>query len=193
MVHHVYRDEDGCLVRFSLLPGGAVKKAQWLGGKLRMMSFEWTHLSSPREVYERMVEGATLKVPHPDNADDLRKRTFEKYQQSGIAGWLHPGTPLKAAVEWLGKPAESKEGQVVWKFTSDDAHWNLGAVFDDDEKLLKLTHEGVRFERYVKGNLDWLEEALDHVNGAGENPFREERQDASPPGLALLLTSQDCL
>jgi len=40
MVHHVYREKKGCLVRFSLLPGGAVKKAQALGGKLRLMAFD---------------------------------------------------------------------------------------------------------------------------------------------------------
>jgi hypothetical protein len=40
MVHHVYQVENDCLARFSLLPGGAVKKAQLLGGKLRLMAFE---------------------------------------------------------------------------------------------------------------------------------------------------------
>ena len=56
IVHHIYNIENKCLVRFSLLPGGAVKKAQVLGEQLRLMSFEWTHLQCPRPVYETMVE-----------------------------------------------------------------------------------------------------------------------------------------
>lgn len=64
MVHHVYRVEDGCLAKFSLLPGGAVKKAQLLGDKVRLMAFEWTHLACKRHIYEEMVERMVLKIPH---------------------------------------------------------------------------------------------------------------------------------
>lgn len=98
MVHHVYRMEDGCLVRFSLLPGGAVKKAQKLGGKLRLMAFEWTHLACQREIYEQLVERMTLKDKHPWDAARFEAEVAKRYGMAGRSGWLHPGTSLAEAI-----------------------------------------------------------------------------------------------
>ena len=157
MVHHVYRMDSGCLVRFSLLPGGAVKKAQKLGGKLRLMAFEWTHLACPREVYEQLVERMTLKVKHPWEATRFEDEIAKRYGMAGRSGWLQPGTALAEADRIMGSNAVVQDGINCWRGIQNDYPCALTAEFKDG-RMVKLTDEGLQptGEAAVKGSYHWI-------------------------------------
>ena len=193
MVHHVYRSQDGCLVRYSLLPGGAVKKAQKLGGKLRLMAFEWTHLACQREIYEQMVERMVLKVAHPWTEARLQEEVGKRYGLDGRSGWLHPGTSLAEANRLMGCEAEVASGNHRWRGIQSDYPCELTAEFKDD-RLVKLTTEGVQRtgEEAVKGSFHWTEDRLEKMSGRGDEnddilPGDETKKPAPlPPSAAEL-------
>ena len=184
MVHHVYRVEDGCLARFSLLPGGAVKKAQLLGGKLRLMAFEWTHLACPRDIYEQMVERMTLKVPHTLDEAALQQEIKRRYGPVGLSGFIHPGTPLEAANTIMGSEAEVKDGIATWNFDADDHHQALRATLKDGA-ILALLDEGPSFVSNdpIEGSLTWADELLESIDEAKGKP--SEAQVAQLTAAAL--------
>jgi hypothetical protein len=179
MVHHVYRVEDGCLARFSLLPGGAVKKAQLLGDKVRLMAFEWTHLACKRPIYEEMVERMTLKIPHRWSEDRLREEVSRRYGMEGRAGWLAPGFTISKADEIMAK--SSKESGTIrsWLDLQENYPVKLEAAFEDG-MLVKLTTEGVERtgEEAVKGSLDWAEDRFELLTRGPRAP--DPFKDASP-------------
>ncbi len=168
MVHHAYQVADGCLTRFSLLPGGAVKKAQKLGGKLRLMAFEWTHLACPREIYETMVERMTLKIKHPKSEAELKQEVVKRYGFAGSAGFLAQGTTLASAEElFQSKPTEAK-GHFIWTGVVDDYPSKVEAVFQSG-KFSKLTQPIRRTgEPAVKGSLSWISDRLEDAGGRGD-------------------------
>lgn len=167
MVHHAYQVKDGCLTRFSLLPGGAVKKAQKLGGKLRLMSFEWTHLACPREIYEQLVERMTLKIKHPKSEAELRKEVVSRYGLEGMAGFLTPGTS-RAAVEDLfqSKPKDVK-GNLTWTGLVGDYPCKVEAVFEKDAFVKMIKPVQRTGEPAVNGTLSWISDRLEDAGGRG--------------------------
>jgi hypothetical protein len=171
MVHHVYRVEDGCLARFSLLPGGAVKKAQLLGGKLRLMAFEWTHLACPRGVYEEMVERMTLKVRHPLDEAALHQEIKRHYGSVGLSGLIHPGITLEAANAIMESEAEVKDGIATWNFDANDYHQALRATLKDGA-VLALLDEGPSpvSEDPIEGSLRWADDLLESIDEAKSKP-----------------------
>ncbi len=174
MVHHVYRHKNGCLERYSLLPGGAVKKAQILGGKVRLMVFEWTHLACQREIYEKLVDGMQLKIKHPDDEKVLREKIMNQYGLDGTSGWLHPGMTLEQAKTLLGEPAKVEGTSVTWNGLTNDYPCELKAIFNDTG-MVKIEEEGVRRtgEDAVKGSLSWLSDTLE--------TWEEEKSGANKP------------
>ena len=162
MVHHVYRVEKGCLVRFSLLPGGAVKKAQMLGGKLRLMSFEWTHLSCPKNVYEKMVERMQLKIPHRLPEEKLKEKIAERYGQGGSCGLLNKGMTKEAAVKIMGEAKEDKNGIMLWKGRSGDYRTEVRAAFKNN-KLSHIVDDSRTYSSRVpiKNTASWVRYYLD--------------------------------
>jgi hypothetical protein len=181
MVHHVYRVEDGCLARFSLLPGGAVKKAQLLGDKVRLMSFEWTHLACKRPIYEEMVERMTLKIPSLWSGERLRDEVIRRYGMEGRAGWLSPGIGLAKADEIMASSSAETGGIRRWLDVQENYPTKLEAAFDNGT-LVKLTTEGVQRtgDEAVKGTLDWAEDRFELLTRGPRHPdpFQEA---ASPP------------
>lgn len=177
MVHHVYRVEDGCLARFSLLPGGAVKKAQLLGGKLRLMAFEWTHMACPRTVYEEMVERMTLKIASSWSEERLRDEVFRRYGMEGHAGWLHPGTSVSMADEIMARPSSENEGKRVWLDVMDNYPCKLEARFEKG-LLVKIEANGVlrTGEEAVRGSLDWAEDRLEMLTKGSRRDDRASDQ-----------------
>jgi hypothetical protein len=177
MVHHVYRMDNSCLVRFSLLPGGAVKKAQKLGGKLRLMAFEWTHLACPREVYEQLVERMILKLKHPWDAPRFEEEIAKRYGMAGRSGWLHPGTPLAEADRIMGSNAVPRGGMHRWFGIQNDYPCELTAEFKEG-RLVKLADEGLHptGEAAVKGSYHWIDDRLKEFAGGVDGG-----QDVLPP------------
>ena len=159
MVHHAYSTRDGCLARYSLLPGGAVKKAQVLGGGIRLMAFEWTHLACPREIYEQLVDGMTVKVRHPWGEDRLREKVVKDYGFGGKAGWLHPGQSATELVALMGEP-KTREG----------TRWTWQERWGD---YLAEAKAEVRDGTFVR-----LEDSVDHVGGPLEGSLEWVEQNA---------------
>ncbi len=156
MVHHVYNMEHGCLVRFSLLPGGAVKKAQVLGDRIRLMAFEWTHLACPRTIYESMVESMELKVPTKLGSDEVRTEVQQRYGLKGLAGLLQKGMPVEQAVRLMGEPDERTEQRLAWHGRQSD--YRVQAVVRvQDGKIEQLVNESVRriSDDPIEGTLTW--------------------------------------
>ena len=180
MVHDVYRMEDGCLVRFSLLPGGAVKKAQMLGDKLRLMSFEWTHLACQREVYEEMVERMTLKIKHPWTEVRFQEEVSKRYGMAGRCGWLHPGMSLADANKIMGSEAKETDGIHRWTALQNDYPCELKAQFKDG-LLVRLTDEGEQRtgEEAVKGTFNWAKDRVEKFSQAKQ--AAENKNDDSDP------------
>jgi hypothetical protein len=176
MVHHVYRMKDGCLERFSLLPGGAVKKAQILGGKLRLMAFEWTHLACQRGVYEEMVERMALKTKHSWTEAQFQEETARRYGMSGRCGWLHPGDSLADANRIMGSPGNAQGPNLRWTGMEDDYPCELTANFKDD-RLVRLVTVGVRRtgEPAAKGTYNWVNDLLEEF---AKDP--KERSKSAP-------------
>jgi len=187
MVHHVYQIKDGCLVRFSLLPGGAIKRAQILGDKLRLMSFEGSHLLCRREIYEQMIESLSLKIKHPWSAAQLQDETGKRYSMLGRAGWLHPGVSLADANKIMGADANAVGGIYRWTGVWNDYPSELKAEFKDGV-LVKLLNEGVARtgEEAVKGSFSWAEDRLERYTKSAhpvtENPDGTPVDPEPPPG-----------
>lgn len=180
MVHHVYRVEDGCLARFSLLPGGAVKKAQLLGDKVRLMAFEWTHLACKRPVYEEMVERMTLKIPHRWSEGRLHEEVSRRYGMEGRAGWLAPGFTISKADEIMAKSSEESGTLRSWSDLQDNYPARLEAVFENG-MLVRLTTEGIERtgEEAVMGSLDWAEDRLELLTRGPRDP--DPFKETTPP------------
>lgn len=156
MVHHVYNIENECLVRFSLLPGGAVKKAQVLGEQLRLMSFEWTHLQCPRTVYETMVESMELKIPMELTTSQIMAEVDRRYGIEGRTGLVQRGMPIAEAIEFMGKPVEQTETRVTWHGRRGD--YRVKAVLKiKDQKVDQLMDESVVriSDEPIEGTLSW--------------------------------------
>ena len=161
MIHHVYRVENKSIVRFSLLPGGAVKKAQVLGNRLRLMAFEWTHLACPREVYEEMVERMELKIPLGIDRKEAVARIEKRYGLDGKVGFIHPGMPRVELASLIGEPSETKGNQLTWNTTSNDYHVTVGVRLEKNSVQKLTTNRGLNYLNPVKGTLPWIEDALD--------------------------------
>lgn len=182
MVHHVYQIRNGCLLRYSLLPGGAVKKAQMLGGQLRLMSFEWTHLACQREIYEEMVQRMVLKTPSKLSEDELREETFRQYGLEGRAGWLHPGMGLADAASIMGAEPEQVDGVFRWTGVLNDYPCELKVRFENGN-LRCLENEGVNRtgEDAVKGSTNWVSDRIDQLRKLRG----DEKQSAKPSSQEL--------
>lgn len=182
MVHHVYNIENDCLVRFSLLPGGAVKKAQVLGGKLRLMAFEWTHLSCPKPVYERLVESMTLKVKHPQGGAFLKKQVIDTYGFEGRAGWLHPGTTLAEMSELMGDEPAKKKKRHTWSGRLGDYNAVLPVELKNG-KMHRLLSEGptATSNTPIKGSMSWVERAIRELTPDDQQTFFNGADDKLDP------------
>ena len=194
MVHHVYAMRDGCAVRYSLLPGGAVKKAQVLGGDgLRLMAFEWTHLGCSRAVYERLAEGMSLRRPHPWQEERIQAETVARYDFEGRAGWLHPGQTEADLRRVMGPPIAQDGVQWRWHGVVGDYPCMVTAQMRDG-RLDRLTSNGLRRnKRPVVGSLMWALKFADadrveeeEAGESGTDPFAEpeaepDDSEAAPP------------
>ena len=194
MVHHVYRMEDGCLARFSLLPGGAVKKAQLLGGKLRLMSFEWTHLACPRPIYEEMVESMKLKIRHPWGEERLHEKVFKDYGMNGRSGWVHPGMSIAEVNKMMNTEATESDGLHHWRGLFRDYPVVLSARCKDG-KVVALENEGLirTGEDAVRGSLSWIEDEIERHEDARsktvknpDDPFAQGYGEDSPKPKILV-------
>ncbi len=175
MVHDVYRVEDGCLARFSLLPGGAVKKVQLLGGKLRLMAFEWTHLACPRDIYEEMVERMTLKIPHHLDEAALCGEIKRRYGPVGLSGLIHPGVTLAAANVIMGSEAKVEDGIATWLFDANDYHKALRATLKDGV-IVALLDQGPTLvsEDPIEGSLRWADKLIEAMDDAEAKPSEKQ-------------------
>ena len=171
MVHHVYRETKGCLVRFSLLPSGAVKKAQVLGGKLRLMAFEWTHLACPQSVYERMVESMRVKLPMAIDEEEMRLKIIGKYGGWGKSGWVNRGDSVESLVKIYGQPQEENQTQMKWVMREGDYMYHLVAVIKDG-KFLYFLGDGLESAgAAIEDTVSWVEEQLEGDDDGNDDPF----------------------
>jgi hypothetical protein len=174
MVHHAYSMRDGCLARYSLLPGGAVKKAQVLGGGIRLMAFEWTHLACPREIYEQLVDGMTVKVRHPWGEERLREKIVKDYGFGGKTGWLHPGQSATEMIALMGEPKTREDTRWTWQERWGDYLAEAKADVQDGA-FVRLEGNGAdQVGGPLEGSLDWAEE------NAGEERNHRDRFAGEP-------------
>jgi len=164
MIHDVYSMRENCLVRYSLLPGNAVKKAQWLGGGLRVMAFEWTHLACKREIYEEMVNSMVLKVPSRRSEADFKAETARRYGLEGRAGWLHPGMTEAEVTALMGGTPEHEGNALKWTEKGEglflkDYLQNLSVEFDEDRRILTLTGVG-EDSAPLPDTLSWVDDQM---------------------------------
>lgn len=185
MVHHAYSMRDGSLVRYSLLPGGAVKKAQVLGGGIRLMAFEWTHLACSREIYEQLVDGMSVKVRHPWNEERLREKIAKDYGFEGKAGWLHPGQSAVEMVALMGEPKTRGDHQWTWQERWGD-HMAEAKAQVRDGAFVRLEDNGVRqVGGPIEGSLEWVEENAgeerDNTDPISDDPDDKPREKPARP------------
>lgn len=175
MVHHVYNIEEGCLVRFSLLPGGAVKKAQMVGDKLRLMSFEWTHLACPKNIYEEMVERMQLKVKSKFSSEELKDKLSKQYGFSGKAGLIQSSMKVDEAIKIMGKPAEQNDSEIEWHGISGD-YRTMVTVIVKDGSITEIKDSSTRriTGKAMKGTLSWATEQISDENGNIEEGHKIE-------------------
>ncbi len=195
MVHHVYNIEDGCLVRFSLLPGGAVKKAQMIGDKLRLMSFEWTHLACPKDIYEEMVERMQLKVKSKHSPEELKKQLAEQYGFDGTAGLLQSGMKVSDAIKFMGKPAADSDTQVIWHGISGDYRSKVTVAVKDGviSKIEDTTTRSLTGEPML-GTLSWATNQISDKNGnleAGHNIDLKTKKEILEIALKIAESDRD--
>ena len=156
-----------------------MKKAQVLGGKLRLMAFEWTHLACPRSVYERMVESMALKVKHPQPERELRALVYQRYGMSGRVGWLYPGLSQVEMEGVMGSKAIEMDGGLKWEGRLGD----YNAVMEVEEgKMVRLMSEGPRTvsEVPVEGSLSWIELAISGKPSRNGGDLFGEEKEAKP-------------
>lgn len=177
MIHHAYAMRDRCLVRYSLLPGGAVKKAQVLGGGLRLMAFEWTHLACTREIYEKLVEGMSIKLANPMGEDRLREEIAKRYGLIGKAGWLHPGQSEEEMLAIMGEPKSREASGIQWEAPYHDYVVSVGTTMSDG-KMQRLTGRGAEVsDEPIEGSLDW---AREHSGRDRKNSSRSDKTILAP-------------
>ena len=194
MVHHAYSMRDGCLARYSLLPGGVVKKAQVVGGGIRLMAFEWTHLACPREIYEQLVDGMSVKVRHPWNEERLREKIVKDYGFEGKAGWLHPGQSATQMIALMGEPKTREGARWTWQERWGDYLAEAKAEVQDGA-FMRLEDNGVRqVGGPLEGSLEWVEqnagEERDNTDPFSDEPGdkpREKPARPSPEAVAAAL------
>jgi hypothetical protein len=166
MVYHAYQLEQGTVKRFSMLPGGAVKKAQVVGGGLRFMAFEWTHLACPREVYERVVSSMKIKTSEPGGNEALKKKLLAHYGADAKIGLIPKGSPVQDLIDAFGAPNhKSDQGIWSWQWISTNYPMMLEAQIADG-KLIQLPSCGIErdTDNPVRGSLAWCAHQLELVN-----------------------------
>jgi len=157
MVHHAYKIDNGTLTRFSMLPGGAVKKAQVIGGGLRFMAFEWTHLSCSRPVYERMVASMKIKSQFSQGDDFLRKELIKRYGDDAKVGLIARNSSTEALLKEFGEPSKkSNEGVWSWSWVGEEYPSELNAQIKDG-KLIYFQDDGISkdYKNPVRGSMPW--------------------------------------
>lgn len=166
MVHHAYQIKNSTVKRFSMLPSGAVKKAQVVGGGLRFMAFEWTHLACPRTVYERMVNSMRLKTKEKGGDVTLKKKLITMYGADGKIGMTAKGTSVSELVKKFGEPlTKSKDNLWTWKWVGEDYPMTLNATVIDG-KLVNLPDSGILRDRKnpVYGSKAWCEWVIENLS-----------------------------
>jgi len=162
MVHHTYKLDRGTLTRFSMLPGGAVKKAQVVGGGLRFMAFEWTHLACQRPVYERMVASMRLKTRDPGGNDALKKQLIENYGDDGKLGLISRGSTVNELVKNFGE-AEKKTDTGLWHWQWKGAEYPMSLVAKiEDGRVVYFPKDGIvrDYAKPYPGTLPWCEQIV---------------------------------
>ena len=157
MVHHAYQIKNSTVKRFSMLPSGAVKKAQVVGGGLRFMAFEWTHLACPRSVYEQMVNSISLKTKEPGGDLALKKKLVKMYGEDGTLGMIAKGAEVAEIVKAFGEPLKkSKSNLWTWKWVGEQYPITLNAQVKDG-KLVSLPDAGLKkdWDNPVHGSKAW--------------------------------------
>ena len=196
MVHHAYKLNQGTLTRFSMLPGGAVKKAQVIGGGLRFMAFEWTHLACQKSIYERMVASMRLKTREPGGNKTLRKHLIEHYGDDGRLGLITRNTSAAILVKAFGKPVKKiKDGVWSWQWKGEEYPTSLVAKIKDG-MVLYYPENGISREWHkpYSGTLPWCEKLVERLpnpkNGDTDDTLSigededEELEAATPPTSA---------
>jgi hypothetical protein len=165
--HRVYDVRDGCLVQYSLLPGGAIKRAELLGNGLLLSSLEWTHLSCSREIYEKMAQSLILKLPTGDSVEKLRGFTIRKAGLDGRIGWLRPGQTQTEVTQLLGEPQTRTNDRWKWtKKTSGYSH-EIELEFSDSGEALRLSRNTSK-PLPPEETLDWVTACLNAKPGSPE-------------------------
>jgi hypothetical protein len=177
--HRVYDVREGCLVQYSLLPGGAIKRAELLGDGLRLSALEWTHLSCSREIYEKMAESLILKLPTGDSPAKLREFTFREGGLGGKIAWLRPGQPRAEVTELLGEPQSRAGKRWKWLKKSSGALHEIEIEFMESGKLLRLARKETT-PLPPEETLDWVNQRLEAKPGS-------EGASVSPAQLASAL------
>ncbi|MGB1260207.1 MAG: hypothetical protein ACPG6P_09215 [Akkermansiaceae bacterium] len=186
MVYDAYRLRNGTVTRFSMLPGGAVKKAQVVGGGLRFMAFEWTHLACPRKVYEKMVNSMVLKTRERGGNEALRNKLIEKYGDDAKIGMLHKGSPAQKLIALYGAPQQKQqdpehEGSEIWSWSWKGENYpcSLTARISlKEQTLISFPSVGVSrdHDNPIHGSIAWVAKTLDD----------RENQDDDKPKLPAL-------
>lgn len=159
MVHHAYKLRKGTLTRFSMLPGGAVKKAQTIGGGLRFMAFEWTHLACQKPIYEKMVASMRLKTSTPGGNKELRKKLLAHYGEDAELGLITRNAPAASLVKAFGKPtSKAANGLWTWKWIGEDYPTTLVANIKEG-RVINYPGNGLERDQSnpVRGSLPWCE------------------------------------
>ncbi|BDS07857.1 hypothetical protein NT6N_28970 [Oceaniferula spumae] len=183
MVHHAYKLEQGTLTRFSMLPGGAVKKAQVIGGGMRFMAFEWTHLACQKPVYERMVASMRLKTREPGGNKTLRDQLIKHYGDDGKLGLIHRGASATSLINTFGEP-NKKTDEGIWSWSWKGAEYPTSLVAKiKDGRLVNLPENGISrdWDNPYPGSLPWCEKLVERIPRAKSDHDDDEEEKPAPP------------
>jgi len=167
-----------------MLPGGAVKKAQVLGGGLRFMAFEWTHLACSRAVYERMVASMTVKSKAPDGNEFLRNELIERYGDDAKVGLIPRGGSINLLINAFGEPEKkSSEGVWTWSWAGEEYPCTLKALIKDD-KLVEYPENGISRDRDnpLRGSIPWGDKIIEQLKEIKRSETDHEESEQSLDG-----------
>ena len=182
MVYDAYKLNDGSATRFSMLPGGAVKKAQVVGGGLRFMAFEWTHLACPRSSYERMVASMEIKTKDPGGNEALRKKLIDEYGAVAKLGLIHLGANAQELVVAFGEPQSKKKTndgseQWLWQWKGESYPTSLEATIEHG-KLKSLPGHGISkdYNNPYRGTVEWVDRVLSKQNDSSPKLSEDDKR-----------------
>lgn len=152
-----YLFHNQAIFRFSLMEGGTMKKVQALSNGLRIVFFEYTHLTIPQDAYKKIAMSVRFKN-RACNEKEIRLKLFQKYGFESRIGFLRRGMVRSDLLDLLGPPHHEKGDSLFYVAKEDEgcARFELSLTGGVFRELPEEWREELPPER---GSLKWMQSA----------------------------------